>query len=69
MPDRSPPCRRTEAGAVCPRVLPHHLGDDAGVEPVGGAHLPGGPAQDTGGGGGGHGAGGRACRLLQVWWV
>ena len=67
--DRSPPPWDPQAGPMRPRALPRHLGDDAGVEPVGGAPVHGDPAQDAGGRCRGHGAGGCSFPLLQIWWV
>ena len=56
----------TEESPFCSQDLQNHEAHDAGVEPVGGAPLPRGPARHSGGGAEGHSGKGGSFTLLPV---
>lgn len=64
--DRPAERRGAEEASSSSRAVRRDLRDDAGVEPVGGAHLPGGPASSRRSWSGGHSADGCPCTLLQI---
>lgn len=62
--DRPAERRGAEEASSSSRAGRCDLGDDAGVEPVGGTHLPGGPTSNKSQRSGGRSADGCPCTLL-----